>query len=157
MKIGMFIIALIEIVSFSAIARDDMNECGSVDYSGRACQFFLGRGDARNQRSDSDCDGLTDNEEDANYNCRIDPGETNWDNPDTDQDCILDGIEVAIRTNPTNPDTDGDGLFDGEEINAYHTNPLNPDTDGDTYRDGDEVRAGYNPNGPGLLLNLPEN
>ena len=76
---------------------------------------------------------------------------------DSDGDGLTDEQEAPLGTDSQNPDTDGDGLFDGEEINAYHTNPLNPDTDGDTYRDGDEVRAGYNPNGPGLLLNLPEN
>jgi hypothetical protein len=33
---------------------------------------------------------------------------------------------------------------------------LNPDTDGDTYKDGDEVKKGYNPSGPGQLLQIPK-
>ena len=52
-------------------------------------------------------------------------------------------------------DSDGDGLFDREEVEVYHTNPLNPDTDGDGYVDGfQEVDKGYNPLGPGRLLDL---
>lgn len=74
---------------------------------------------------------------------------------DSDGDGLLDEQEGQLGTDSKNPDTDGDGLFDGEEVNSYHTNPLNPDTDSDTYRDGDEVRAGFNPNGPGKLLNVP--
>jgi hypothetical protein len=74
---------------------------------------------------------------------------------DADADGILDQGEAELGTDPQNPDTDGDGLFDGEEANAYHTNPLSSDTDGDGYADGDEVRAGYDPNGPGRLFNVP--
>ena len=47
-------------------------------------------------------------------------------------------------------------MFDGEEVNTYHTDPLRADTDGDTYSDGDEVKNGYNPNGPGKLLEVPQ-
>lgn len=74
---------------------------------------------------------------------------------DFDGDGLLDDKETELGTDSKNLDTDGDGLFDGEEVNSYHINPLNPDTDGDGYRDGDEVRAGFNPNGPGKLLNVP--
>lgn len=75
---------------------------------------------------------------------------------DSDGDGLTDEQETKLGTDPKNPDTDGDGLFDGEEVNSYHTNPLNADTDADGYRDGDEVRAGFNPNGPGKLLNVPQ-
>ena len=54
-----------------------------------------------------------------------------------------------------NADTDDDGLFDREEVEVYETDPLNPDTDSDGYKDGDEVSAGYHPNGPGRLFEIP--
>lgn len=72
---------------------------------------------------------------------------------DTDGDGLTDEEEAQYGTDPKKADTDGDGLFDFEEINIYKTNPLNPDTDGDSYPDGLEVRNGYNPNGPGRLVN----
>src|SRR3989344_3273338 len=74
---------------------------------------------------------------------------------DADGDGLTDEQEASLGTDAQNPDTDGDGLFDGEEINAYHINLLNLDSDSDGYRDGDEVKSGYNPNGPGKLLNVP--
>jgi hypothetical protein len=74
---------------------------------------------------------------------------------DNDNDGLTDAQEADFKTDPFNPDTDGDGLFDGEEVNIYHTDPLNPDTDGDTYKDGSEVKNGYDPLGPGKLINIP--
>ena len=75
---------------------------------------------------------------------------------DADKDGLTDVRETQLGTNPNNPDTDADGLFDKEEVDVYQTNPLNPDTDGDTYIDGDEVKNGYNPSGPGKLLQIPQ-
>ena len=49
---------------------------------------------------DRDQDGLADAVEDRNGNGRRDPGETDWQNADTDQDGALDGEEVAGRTDP---------------------------------------------------------
>ncbi len=74
---------------------------------------------------------------------------------DSDGDGLTDVQEQSLGTSPQNPDTDGDGLFDGEEVNIYHTDPLKVDTDADSYPDGVEVKNGYNPLGPGKLLNLP--
>ncbi len=74
---------------------------------------------------------------------------------DTDKDGLPDVREAELGTDPLKPDTDGDGLFDREEVEVYKTNPLSPDTDGDSYTDGMEVKGGYNPNGPGKLLELP--
>jgi hypothetical protein len=71
---------------------------------------------------------------------------------DPDHDGLTNLQEQQLGTNPLNPDTDGDGLTDGQEVNIYHTDPLNPDTDHDGYTDGAEVKAGYNPNGPGKLI-----
>lgn len=73
---------------------------------------------------------------------------------DTDGDGLPDVQEQALGTDPNNPDTDGDGLTDREEVVVYKTNPLNRDTDGDGYPDGEEVKNGYNPLGPGKLLDL---
>lgn len=75
---------------------------------------------------------------------------------DRDKDGLTDVEEATYGTSPTNPDSDNDGLFDREEIQVYHTNPLDPDTDADTYVDGEEVKNGYNPNGPGKLLSVPD-
>lgn len=54
---------------------------------------------------------------------------------DTDDDCIPDSIERAMRLNPNSPDSDGDGIPDGDE-----------DTDGDGFSNCMEVLMGTNPN-----------
>ncbi|MBI5914063.1 MAG: hypothetical protein HY842_01700, partial [Bacteroidetes bacterium] len=77
-----------------------------------------------NQNSDSDGDGITDNNEtggDGIYNNGVD---THPLDPDTDNDNISDGIEdknkdgnyqAATETDPLKVDTDGDGINDGVE------------------------------------------
>lgn len=75
---------------------------------------------------------------------------------DSDGDGLSDEVERMLGTDPFNPDTDNDGLTDYEEVCIYGTDPLNPDTDGDGYLDGEEVAAGYNPLGPGRLLEIPD-
>ena len=97
---------------------------------------------------DTDGDGLDDLDELCVYG--TDPGDT-----DTDNDGILDGIEVN-GTNPTDPldaDTDGDGLADGVEdadhdggLDPGETDPNNVDTDGDGVNDNlDNCRLTANP------------
>ena len=72
----------------------------------------------------------------------LERGATDVLNPDSDDDGLLDGLEVKIYgTDPNIPDTDGDGLFDGAEIDEG-TDPFNPDTDGDGLRDGVETNTG---------------
>ena len=61
--------------------------------------------------------------------------------PDSDDDGLLDGEEIALGTDPDDPDTDDDGLNDGDEVNVYGTDPLDPDTDDDGLTDGDEVNV----------------
>ncbi len=73
---------------------------------------------------------------------------------DTDGDGLTDSEEILIGTNPRLVDTDSDGLTDWEEITIFGTDPLNPDTDGDGFLDGEEVQHGYNPLGPGKLLDF---
>jgi hypothetical protein len=81
---------------------------------------------------DVDDDGLTECAETAIHG-------TDPQDPDTDDDGLLDGEEVAFLTAPKDPDTDDDGLSDGDEVLVLGTDPLDPDTDGDGLTDGDEV------------------
>ena len=67
--------------------------------------------------TDTDGDGVTDEQELQTYN-------TDPNNADTDEDSLDDGREIELNTDPTVPDTDDDGLLDGEEINIYETDPL---------------------------------
>ncbi|MDZ4224745.1 MAG: right-handed parallel beta-helix repeat-containing protein, partial [bacterium] len=65
--------------------------------------------------SDVDGDGLADWQEDINGNGRLDTGETDPRNPDTDLDGLSDGEERALKSDPADPDTDGDCILDGVE------------------------------------------
>lgn len=58
---------------------------------------------------------------------------------DSDCDGLTDDEERMLGTNPYNPDTDGDGLTDYQEVRIYFTNPLNLDTDEDGINDFDEI------------------
>jgi cysteine-rich repeat protein len=75
---------------------------------------------------DSDDDGLTDAQEDKNLNGRVDSGETNPDDADSDNDGLKDGAEVENRgTDPLDADSDNDGIDDGDEVTAG-TDPNDP-------------------------------
>jgi hypothetical protein len=74
---------------------------------------------------------------------------------DSDGDGLTNAEEIAAGTSVSKADTDSDGLGDREEVQVYGTDPRRADTDGDSYTDGVEVRGGYNPNGPGKILELP--
>jgi len=89
---------------------------------------------------DTDGDGLLDGEEVTVYG-------TNALNPDSDDDNLTDGEEISeTGTNPLQSDSDLDGLSDGEEVLTFGTNPLNADSDSDDLTDGDEVNLfGTNP------------
>src|SRR5690606_41915888 len=101
-------------------------------------------------------DGLAAGEDDAHPIHAPVPAGTDPDDPDTDDDGLLDGIEVD-GSNPTDPldaDSDDDGLLDGEEdanhngaLDPGETDPNNPDTDDDGRLDGIEV-DGSNPTDP---------
>jgi 3',5'-cyclic AMP phosphodiesterase CpdA len=54
---------------------------------------------------DSDGDHLPDAQEDVNLNQVVDPGETDWLDPDTDDDGINDGMERAFGLDPLTPDS----------------------------------------------------
>jgi hypothetical protein len=92
--------------------------------------------------TDADGDGLIDSEE-LVYG-------TNITDRDTDDDELIDGLEVHIyKTNPLDNDTDDDQLFDGAEVFNYKTNPLSKDTDSDNLNDYFELFvSNTNPNNP---------
>jgi len=75
---------------------------------------------------------------------------------DTDKDGLSNSEEEKLGTRIDIIDSDGDGLSDREEIKVYKTNPLTNDSDNDTYKDGEEIKNGYNPNGPGKLIQAPQ-
>jgi hypothetical protein len=77
---------------------------------------------------------------------------TDPENPDTDGDGLLDGVENDSRdfvrntdtgSDPLNRDTDGDLIIDGDEI-KIGTDPNKEDSDGDGLSDGDELRIESN-------------
>lgn len=68
-----------------------------------------------------------------------------WFIADDDQDGLPNSQESLFNTKPDQPDTDQDRLMDGEEVQIYKTNPVMPDTDGDGLTDGEEVRLGLDP------------
>jgi DNA-binding MarR family transcriptional regulator len=90
---------------------------------------------------DTDSDGLLDGLELTKY-------ESDPTMADSDQDGLRDGRENNIGTGLTNPDSDGDGLTDGEEVNEYGTDPLEADTDGDGLSDAREIELGTEPDEP---------
>lgn len=93
---------------------------------------------------DLDGDGLFDWQEDVNGNNKVDEGETNFLDADTDGGGEADGSELKAGRNPLEKtddityDYDGDGLTNGQEI-LIGTHPQQPDTDGDGVKDGEDA------------------
>jgi hypothetical protein len=87
---------------------------------------------------DPDSDGLVNSNEYANGSSPIDS--------DTDDDGLNDNEEVnTYYTDPADSDSDGDGLADGDEVNIYGTDPADADTDGDGENDDFELFQGTDP------------
>jgi hypothetical protein len=90
---------------------------------------------------DTDDDGLSDGEEDANQNGTIEKTETNPKLWDTDNDLLSDGLEIGrtIGISP-GPGIKGTDLlkFVADQDPTSTTNPLIPDTDQDYALDGEE-------------------
>lgn len=81
--------------------------------------------------ADTDCDGLTDSEENARS---LDPR-----TDDTDADRVSDCDETRIwLSNPADQDTDNDGLADETEV-SLNTSLVLADTDGDQLSDREEI------------------
>ncbi|MEZ4753936.1 MAG: hypothetical protein R3A13_06440 [Bdellovibrionota bacterium] len=101
---------------------------------------------------DDDYDGLSNEDEKLMG--------TDIENPDTDEDGVLDGIEVMGQFDPKDPnskpnDADGDGLQNQYEA-EMGINPQNSDSDADGLRDDLEIIVGSNPliddtDGDGIL------
>lgn len=92
--------------------------------------------------SDKDEDGLMNFEERETYG-------TDPDDPDTDDDQMLDGEEIANGFDPFNPDEDTDGMLDGYEFHYGldpYTNDSLGDLDGDSLLNIDEFLANTYPN-----------
>jgi len=67
---------------------------------------------------------------------------------DSDHDGLSDDDEILLGTDPDDPDTDDDGVLDGAEVFTYNTDPLDPDSDDDTFLDGSELAVGTDPLDP---------
>lgn len=106
--------------------------------------FLLAPGILKAEAIDSDNDGLSDSDEALYY--------TDPNNPDTDGDTFLDGVEVAHGYSPHKGpsvamhqfDYDKDGLNDWLE-HWFKSDIGKGDTDGDNVNDFDEVMRGNNP------------
>ncbi|MGH7820740.1 MAG: hypothetical protein ACREQ9_13305 [Candidatus Binatia bacterium] len=86
--------------------------------------------------SDFDRDGLTDDIEDPNENFTLDPGETDFVNPDTDGDGLCDGRPRRNLAACTGcEDCNNNGFF-GPCLGE--TDPLNDDTDNDGVPDAQD-------------------
>ncbi len=90
--------------------------------------------------SDTDSDGLSETEEAA--------AGTDINDNDSDDDLILDGLEVDAGWNPLSKHTDSDGLEDGVEdanqnglVDSGETDPNNDDSDSDGTDDGADAFA----------------
>ena len=108
-------------------------------------------------KADTDCDGLTDEEEQAGLTC-VATGPGCSDPADSDGDGYTDLFEERNRVSGFDPldpkkpltpctntsDLDGDLLRDCEEA-FLKTDPSLPDSDGDRIPDGLEFRAGMDP------------
>jgi uncharacterized membrane protein len=76
--------------------------------------------------------------------------ETDWLNPDTDGDGLMDGLEAMWGTDPHDANSDDDAWTDSEEI-AYGTDPLSNDTDQDGRFDGDGNEDETDADGDGMI------
>ena len=95
--------------------------------------------------SDTDDDGLTDGQEDSNYDGMTQNDETHPLIADSDDDGLIDGDEGTHNCDPLDSDTDNDNLIDGDEVHIHYTEPDDDDSDDDLLDDGEEVNT-YNTN-----------
>jgi hypothetical protein len=108
---------------------------------------FAGSGPSGADRTDTDGDGLTDDQEQTGWDVQvtlvngrvITRGVTSDPyNPDTDGDGLPDAQEANLRLDPRDADTDDDQLTDAQEFNEVYSDPTNQDTDGDGLDDNIE-------------------
>lgn len=66
------------------------------------------------------------------------------DQADPDRDGLTNEQEFKLNTDPNNPDSDQDGLADGDEVAVFLSDPTNSHTaKNEKYNDADFVRDGY--------------
>ncbi|MFP6898992.1 MAG: hypothetical protein VCA38_20565 [Roseibacillus sp.] len=99
-------------VDNAALGFDPTVDDGAGDFDGDGItngdEFFITF--TNPLKADTDGDGLDDGVEDVNQNGFPDGTETDALDPDTDDDCILDGAEITAGTDPLI----ADGLLDGD-------------------------------------------
>jgi hypothetical protein len=93
---------------------------------------------------DSDGDNLPDYYEDQF--AFLDPNDPGDAALDQDVDDLSNLGEFLNRTDPVDPDSDDDNLSDGAEVAVHATNPLARDSDGDQIPDDFEVAQGSDAN-----------
>lgn len=104
-------------------------------------KFFLDASLGLNITTTDDLNPVDDGVNDANLNFKVGINYTFLElESDRDGDGLSDEQEALNKTDANNPDTDDDGLLDGEEVYEYYTSPLLKDTD-----DGVEVKNGADP------------
>ncbi len=137
-------------IAFSA-GQPATGSSGSANY--RACYGFWCGVAAETANADPDGDGLINAWE---WQLGMDPNDPDSDNDgvlDSNEDADGDGLtnldEIGSGIDPLDWDTDGDGLGDGWEA-QHGLDPTDPDSDVDGDSDGDE-----DPDGDGLT-NLQE-
>jgi len=131
---------------------DDIDDDGAGDGLTNLEEFENG---GNPLKSDTDDDGLSDNDELRTHNTKLDDQDTDDDGssdfeevmtnmsdplePDTDFDGVIDGQDAE----PNNPDNDDDqdGLSNIDETEFWTSDPLIADTDGDGLSDGEEVNT----------------
>src|SRR5690606_32452255 len=90
---------------------------------------------------------------------------TNPNDPDTDGDGLIDGLERELGLDPLLADTDGDGTGDLDEDSdgdgltnraeiAAGTHPARADSDGDGLDDATEIAIGTDPTAPSDFRSL---
>lgn len=84
---------------------------------------------------DSDSDGMPDQWEILNQ-LAINENDAQID---SDTDGLVNIDEFDYGTDPNEPDSDNDELLDGAEVHTYSTSPINRDSDADRMTDGWEV------------------
>ena len=87
--------------------------------------------------ADTDDDGISDGEEDINFNGTRESNETDPCESDTDRDGIQDGTELGYTISVIDPDTDT-AIFQPDLDPSTKTNPLDNDSDNDGLLDGEE-------------------
>jgi len=104
---------------------------------------------------DTDNDGINDGDEVTNGSNPLDPCDPDDSAAicqiDTDGDGLTDAYEGVIGTDPNNPDSDNDGISDGDEV-ANGSNPLDacdPNSIGQDCITGVHIPTGFSPNGDG--------